>query len=196
MATSIIESFMSSFSSLFGSATPSKLFTLSNLEPLLNVLKRDLQNNDYKYYGIHLQGVVKEAGKDMLNTTIPNIKHQYQGEVLVDVIDPNTNLIKLLSKSIPGKKIIVFGTDKAPRPIKKGWENFQYKLMKDPTVIGIYSMSSETKSESLKKLFEGFQCENFQHSTQSCKIKEVCNWKGFPSVSTNDINKKECIDYK
>jgi hypothetical protein len=193
----IAESFMSGLSSLFGDTSgknPTE-FKLSNLEPMVDIIKRDINNYKFKGYGLHLQGVTTEEGEDMLRD-IPNIKHQYQGDALLVPLEGKTNLKNLLKKAIPGKRVLLFGYDTKPQPIRKGWEGFQYKLVKNPTVVGSYTLSSESRSESLVKyLSEGFQCQHYRHSTTSCGlIERPCDWKGFAGIGED--MKRECLDYR
>jgi len=186
------EAFMAGLKSIFG-GKPSE-FKLSNLEPMIDVIKRDLNNNKFKSYGLHLQGVTKEEGEDMLKD-VPSIKHQYQGDALLIPLEPKTNLKSVLKKAIPGKKVILFGFDSKPHPLRKGWEGFPYKLVNNPTVVGSYSLSTESKSESLLKLLsEGFQCQNYDHSTLSCGLNRECGWKGFAGMGED--MKRECLDFK
>jgi hypothetical protein len=187
------ESFMSGLSSLFGGSSE---FKLSNLEPMEQIIKRDINNYKYKGYGLHLQGVTTEEGEDMLQG-IPAVKHQYQGDALIIPLESGTNFKKVLKKAIPGKRVILFGYDTKPQPLRKGWEGFQYKLVHNPTVIGTYSLSPETKSESiLKMLSEGFQCEHYDHANLACSKNRPCDWKGFPSVDIDNSMKRECLDYR
>ena len=190
------ESFMSSLSSLFGDSgkNPTE-FKLSNLEPMVDIIKRDINNYKFKNYGLHLQGVTTEEGEDMLRD-IPNIKHQYQGDALLIPLEGKINLKNLLKKAIPGKRVLLFGYDTKPQPIRKGWEGFQYKVVKNPTVVGSYTLSSESKSESLLILLsEGFQCQHYRHSTASCgMIERPCDWKGFAGIGED--MKRECLDYR
>jgi hypothetical protein len=191
------ESFMTSLSSLFGkertaSSKHPTTFKLSNLEPMLDVIKRDIDNYGFKSYGLHLQGVTKEEGEDMLKD-VPSIKHQYQGDALLIPLEPKTNLKSVLRKAIPGKKVILFGYDSKPKPLRKGWEGFPYKLVSNPTVVGSYSLSTESKSESLKIVLEGFQCKNYDHPNLACNKNRPCGWKGFPSIGED--MKRECLDY-
>jgi len=190
------ESFMSGLSSLFGSEgkNPTE-FKLSNLEPMVDIIKRDINNYKFKGYGLHLQGVTTEEGEDMLRD-IPNIKHQYQGDALLIPLEGKTNLKTLLKKAIPGKRVLLFGYDTKPQPLRKGWEGFQYKLVKNPTVVGSYTLSSESKSESLLILLsEGFQCQHYNHSTTSCgMIERPCDWKGFAGIGED--MQRECLDYR
>lgn len=194
------ESFMTGLQSLFGgektaSGKHTTEFKLSNLEPMETVIKRDINNYKFKSYGLHLQGVTKEEGEDMLKD-VPSIKHQYQGDALLIPLEPKTNLKSVLRKAIPGKKVILFGFDNQPKPLRKGWEGFPYKLVSNPTVVGSYSLSPESKSESLlKMILEGFQCNHYNHSKLACGFAErPCGWKGFPSIGEN--MKRECSDYR
>jgi hypothetical protein len=109
-------------------------------------------------------------------------------------LEPKTNLKQVLRKAIPGKKVILFGFDSKPQPLRKGWEGFPYKLVKNPTVVGSYSLSSESKSESILKMMEGFQCDLYDHANLACGMNRPCDWKGFPSVGED--MKRECLDYK
>lgn len=194
------ESFMTGLQALFGgektaSGKPSKEFKLSNLEPMEDVIKRDISNYKFKNYGLHLQGVTKEEGEDMLKE-VPSIKHQYQGDALLIPLDAKAKLKTILKKAIPGKKVILFGFDTQPKPLRKGWEGFPYKLVTNPTVVGSYSLSPESKSESLLKMIsEGFQCNHYDHSKLACGYAErPCGWKGFPSIGED--MRRECSDYR
>lgn len=187
------ESFGGAFKSLFGEKGETQ-YKLSNLEPMVDVIRRDIRQSKFKNYGLHLQGVTTEGGEDMLSG-IPSIQHQYQGDALVVVLDGKTPIEKYLKKAKPGKRVILFGFDEAPQNLRKGFENFPYKVAKNPVVLGSYTLSSESKSESLLSfLQEGFQCSNYQHATGGCQFQNQCQWKGFPSVGS-DMN-RECMEYK
>ncbi len=140
------EAFISNIIKLFGD----KEHKLSNMEPLEHIINRDTKVNKYKHYGIHLQGVLKDSGGgDVIkDSDIVNIKHQYTGSAMVLPLEGN-NLQKILKKAVPGKKVILFGANDKPKPLGKGWENFQYRIMTDPVVLGVYTISPENKSESL-----------------------------------------------
>ena len=187
------ESFGGAFKSLFGKPGEEQ-FKLSNLEPMVDVIKRDIRQAKFKNYGLHLQGVTTEGGEDMLSG-VPNIQHQHQGEALVVVLDNKVSIGKILKKAKPGKRVILFGFDSKPQDLRKGFENFPYKVAINPTVIGSYTLSTESKSESLLRSFrEGFQCSNYLHSTGGCEYHDQCPWQGFPSVS-DDMN-RECAEYR
>jgi hypothetical protein len=190
------ESFVTGLTSLFGGGKGPAEFKLSNLEPMIDVINRDMQNYNFKNFGIHLQGVSTESGEDMLKD-IPSVKHEYQGDVLLMPIDPKMNLKKTLKKAQPGKKVILFGFNSKAAPVRKGWEGFPYKLVTNPIVIGSYSLSPESKSESLLIMLEGFQCQHYVHATLSCGLNKgrPCGWKGFPSVNPDDMQ-KECTDFR
>lgn len=192
------ESFMTGLNKIFGgektaSGKNTHEFKLSNLEPMEDVIKRDINNYKFKSYGLHLQGVTTEEGEDMLKD-VPSIKHQYQGDALLIPLEPKTNLKQVLRKAVPGKKVILFGFDTNPKPLRKGWEGFPYKMVTNPTVVGSYSLSSESKSESLLIVLEGFQCKNYDHSVLACGMDRPCGWKGFPSIGED--MKRECLDYR
>lgn len=192
---SFYEAFLTGLTSLFGGGKD-KEFKLSNLEPMIDIIKRDMKGSKYKSFGLHLQGVTKEDGEDMLKT-VPNVRHEYQGDALLIPLDGKTSLNQILKKAIPGKRVVLFGYDSKAQPLRKGWEGFPYKMVTNPTVVGSYSLSTESKAESLKKMFEGFQCQNYAHATLSCGLSEgrSCHWKGFPSIDPADMQ-RECLDFK
>lgn len=191
------ESFLTGLTSLFAKEKgqpKEKTFKLSNMEPMVDIIRRDMDRSPFKYHGLHIQGLMKEHGEDMF-TDLPNVQHQYGGTALIIPIGSNTNLNQVLKKSIPGKKVFLFGFNKQSQPLRKGWEGFTYKTVDNPTLIGSYALSSESKAESLLRDFrEGFQCCNYQHASGSCDCgRGACHWQGFPSVGED--MERECPDY-
>lgn len=191
------ESFLTGLTSLFSptkGGSKEKGFKLSNMEPMIDVIKRDMDRSTFKYHGLHVQGLMKEQGEDML-TDLPSVQHVYGGTALIIPIGSGSNLNQILKKAVPGKKVILFGFNKQPQALRKGWEGFPYKTVEHPTLLGSYALSPESKAESLlRDIEEGFQCCNYQHASGSCNCgRGSCQWKGFPSVGEN--MERECPDY-
>lgn len=149
------EAFFSNVMKVFGDKEE-KVFKLSNLEPLEQIVKRDMGSNKYKNYGIHVQGLLTSEGEDVIkDSQLHSIKHVFDGDVVLTPVTQD-NIGTALKKAIPGKKVILFGFDSASKPIGKGWEKFQYRVATDPMLLGVYRIADSSKSESLLRAMSNF----------------------------------------